>query len=115
MSLLLPVSAHLGDGHAGNLQLLEGAFYFIHFVRSYDRFDQFHERPSRTRCRLSLSASCCGAESLAPFCVRWNTSIARRPSVAISTRSTSQPDSDIARLIRYSRPSAFSAMISTIV
>src|SRR5688572_13853231 len=96
---LLAVTANLGDRHAGNVQLRERVLDIIHLVRADDALDHFHE-PSSMRCRSAVSACCSASVSFDPPLVMWNTSIAFSPSVAISTRSTSQPCCEITRLMR---------------
>src|SRR5262249_3211052 len=111
--LLLAVPAHLRHRHPRDIQLRERVLHLVHFARPDDGLKQFHSWSSSVRCRNAVSACSSAGVSLAPRLVRWNTSMAVCPSVEISTRSMSQPCSEIARLIRYSSPSSSAAAIST--
>ena len=66
VALLLAVAPDLGHGHPRDLEPLQRALHFIHLVRPHDRLDQLHGRPSRTRCKFSVSCRCCSADSLFP-------------------------------------------------
>src|SRR5262245_18742592 len=112
MPLLLAVSPHFRHRHAGDIRFAQRVLDVVHLVLTNDRLDHLHTLPSNVRCRSDVSACCSACVSLIPDLVMWNTSMAFSPSVAMSTRSTSQPWCEMTRLILSSSPSALLATIS---